>query len=146
MNGGSWFGNRVDVSWSTALLAVGDLVALTAFVAVGQYNHWGTNPFATPVRLLGGLVPFLVGWGIVALIGGLYTHDALLGLRRMLSWAIPAWVLGVIVALLLRSTEYFPGNVSGLFPVVATVFGGLLVVGWRGVAATILSRPETPTS
>lgn len=141
MNGGSWIEKRLDVSRWTAVLAVGDLLALTAFVAAGQYHHAGANPFGMPMRLLGGLAPFLIGWAVVALIGGLYTHDALLGPRRMLSWTIPAWILGVTIALLLRATEFFPGNVIGLFPVVAAVFGGLLVVGWRGVAAVVLPQP-----
>lgn len=141
MDGGSWFSKRLDRSRWTALLAVGDLLALTAFVAAGQYHHAGTNPFATPFRLLGGLAPFLIGWVVVALVGGLYTHDTLLGPRRMLSWAVPAWIVGAAIALALRATSVFPGNVVGLFPVVAIAFGGILLIGWRTVAAALIPRP-----
>lgn len=142
MNGGSWFEDRLDVSRWTAVLAVGDLIALVAFIAAGQYHHAGTNPFLTPLRLLEGLAPFLIGWVVVAMIGGLYTHDALLGPRRMLSWSIPAWVFAAIIALALRSTALFYGDVTGLFPVVALGFGGIILVGWRTVAAVLLPRPD----
>lgn len=142
MIGGTWLADRLDVSRWTAVLAVGDLVVLTAFVAAGQYRHSGVNPFTLPGQLLGALAPFLIGWVAVALIGGLYTHDALLGPRRMVSWTLPAWILGAIIALALRGTELFPGTLVGLFPFVAMVFGGLLIVTWRGVAAVVLPRPE----
>lgn len=142
MTGRNWLDRRLDVSWRTGALAVGDFLALAAFVAIGQAHHTGANPLAAPVELLGSLAPFLLGWLLVALIGGLYTHDALLGPRRMLSWTVPAWILGALLALALRWTALFPGNVRGLFPFVAVGFGGLVVVGWRTVAAVALSRPE----
>lgn len=142
MTGSSWVDQRLELSRWTALLAVGDLVAIGAFVAAGQAHHTGENPFLVPGDYLGALAPFLVGWIVVALIGGLYTHDALLGPRRMLSWSLPAWLFGAVIALALRATPYLPGNVNGLFPVVAVVFGGLLVVGWRTVAAAVLPKPS----
>lgn len=141
MIGSSWLDQRLDLSRWTALLAVGDFLAIGAFVAMGQFQHTGNNPLLAPLELLEAMAPFLLGWIAVALIGGLYTHDVLLGPRRMLSWTIPAWILGAIIALALRAT-LFPGDIRGLFPIVATVFGGLLVVGWRTVAAVVLSRPE----
>lgn len=136
MTGSSWLDQRLDRSRWTALLAVGDFLAIGAFVAVGQAQHDARTP------LLLAMAPFLIGWVVVALVGGLYTHDALLGPRRMLSWSVPAWILGALVAFALRATSLFPGGISGLFPVVATVFGGLLVVGWRTVAAAVFPRPE----
>lgn len=142
MTGSSWLDQRLDVSRLTTVLAVGDFLAIGAFVALGQAQHSGSNPLLAPLELLAAMTPFLLGWLAVALIGGLYTHDVVLGPRRMLSWTIPAWILGAIIALALRATSLFPGNVTGMFPVVATVFGGLLVVGWRTVAAVVLSRPE----
>ena len=141
MPDGSWLERRLDRSRWTALLAVGDVVALTAFVAAGQVRHVGENPLLSPVTLLGALAPFLIGWTLVALVGGLYTHDALLGPRRMLSWTVPAWLLGAAIALALRWTTLFPGDVSGLFPLVAIVFGGVLLVGWRVTAAALVPRP-----
>lgn len=141
MTGSSWLDQRLDLSRWTALLAVGDLVALGGFVAAGQAHHTGASPLAAPMELLGALAPFLVCWVLVALVGGLYTHDALLGPRRMLSWTVPAWVLGSIVALALRATSLFPGNVSGLFPFIAIVFGGVVVIGWRGIASALIPRP-----
>lgn len=141
MTGRSWLDQRLDLSRWTVLLAVGDFLALAAFVALGQARHPASNPQGEPAALLGALAPFLIGWLAVALIGGLYTHDVLLGPRRMLSWTIPAWILGSLIALALRATTLFPGDLSGLFPVVAIVFGGILVVGWRTIAAAVISRP-----
>lgn len=134
MTGSSWLNQRLDLSRWTALLAVGDFLAIGAFVAAGQAHHASGN------SLLSAMAPFLLGWFAVALIGGLYTHDVLLGPRRMLSWTIPAWVLGALIALGLRATDLFPGNVIGLFPLVAMGFGGLLVVGWRTIAVVVFSR------
>lgn len=143
MTGRSWLDQRLDLSRWTGLLVVGDLIALTGFVVVaGQTRHSMGNPRANPAVLFGALTPFLVGWLIVALIGGLYTHDALVSPRRMLSWTVPAWILGSLIALVLRATSLFSGDVSGLFPVVAIVFGGVVLIGWRVVAAVVLSRPS----
>ena len=140
MIGRSWLDQRLDFSRRTVLLAVGDVLALTGFVAAGQAQHTGGNPLADPVDLIGALAPFLIGWLVVALIGGLYTDDALVSPRRMLSWTVPAWILGATIALALRATSLFPGSINGLFPVVALAVGGILVIGWRILAAVVYSR------
>lgn len=131
--------SRIEPTSLAAGLAVGDVLALSAFVAAGRVEHLGT-PIGDPVNFLDTLAPFLIGWGLAAVVGGLYTGDALLTPRRAVSWALPAWILAVIVGMGLRATPYFTGSAAPTFVIVTVVVGGTLVVGWRALAAAITQK------
>ncbi|MFB6309059.1 MAG: DUF3054 domain-containing protein [Haloarculaceae archaeon] len=130
---------RVDPSPRTAGVAVGDVVAILTFVVIGEYTH-GVDPLANLGRVAGVALPFLLGWGTVALAGSLYTDDATASVRRALSWTVPAWITAVVVAQLLRGTALFPGEASLLFALVSTGIGGTAVVGWRVLVTVIGTR------
>ncbi|WP_424003752.1 DUF3054 domain-containing protein [Haloarcula salina] len=130
---------RVELSGRTALLAVGDLLAIGVFVAVGEFTH-GINPFLNPGRFAGTLTPFLVGWALVAAIGGLYTSDGIGTFRAAVAKTFVGWILAVGIAQALRATELFPGNAALTFALVSVLVGGTLLVCWRSVAATLLHR------
>ncbi len=66
---------RIELSARTALVAVGDLLAIALFVGIGELTH-GINPILSPARFAGTLTPFYVGWLLVAGLGGLYTAAA----------------------------------------------------------------------
>lgn len=134
-----WFDRRIDPTQLTAGVAVGDLVAITAFVVAGQYQH-GSDPLANPGSVLETAAPFFVAWIFVALLGGLYTRDAFVTVRRAASWSTPAWIFAVLIALLVRATPLVPGNASLVFTAVAIVIGGALVIGFRTVVTALHTR------
>lgn len=128
---------RVDAVPLTAGLAVGDAVAIGLFAAIGVSHH-GSDPVGEPVEVLVTAAPFLVGWFLAAFVGGLFTRDAIASPGRAIGWALPAWVVAVLIGGALRWTALFPGGVSALsFLVVTFVFGGALVVGWRLLASLV---------
>jgi len=125
---------RIELSARTALVAVGDLLAIALFVGIGELTH-GINPVLNPARFAGTLTPFYVGWLLVAGIGGLYTAAATGTVRAAVSRAIVGWVLAVGIAQGLRSTAMFPGNAAVTFALVSVLVGGTLLMLWRGAVA-----------
>ena len=99
-----------------------------AVVPIGRRSHNEANDAS---GFLTTLWPFVAGLAVGALVTRLYT--APLEWRR----AIPAWLLTVAVGLALRIGV--AGHEFKLsFAIVATVFLGLFLLGWR--AALILAR------
>lgn len=129
--------SRVDPGRLTLALAAGDALAVVAFAALGASHH-GETVFSNPTHVGWVAAPFLVGWALAALLGGLYTNDAVATPRRALSWAVPAWILATLVGQGLRATALLPGGTSPTFVLVTLVVGGAIVVGWR-VAAALLA-------
>lgn len=128
---------RVDLTPPMAVLAVGDLLAVLVFVVVGEITH-SVDPVAQFGRVLGTLTPFLIGFAVVALLGGLYTRDAIRSPKRAVSLIVPAWVGAVLIAQVLRATSMFPGSAAVTFALVSMAVGGLLLLVWRAVAAVAL--------
>jgi len=130
MRTSTYLRTRVDRRPLSAVLAVGDAIALTAFVVAGMVQHGG-QPLSNPGTVAGTLAPFLLAWVAVALVGGLYTAEAARSPRRALGWTLPAWVVAVLLGHALRATPLFSGGTTVAFVLVTLVVGGVLVVGWR---------------
>jgi len=124
---------------STAGLLVGDVLALGAFVFVGQQFGHSMRPLANPLGYLEALAPFIIAWVALAVLGGLYTADALASVRRGLGWALPAWLAALPVAHGLRILV--SGSTALAFVVISAVVGGAFVLGWRALATAALNRP-----
>ncbi len=139
MSTSTYLQSRVDASGLSAALVAGDLLAIGGFVAAGRFQHWG-SPIGDPAVFAEVLAPFLIGWTVAALLGGLYTRDAVLFPRRAVSWTLPAWVVAVAIAMALRSTREFAGGTAWTFIAVTLVVGGTMVVGWRVLAAAITDK------
>ncbi|MFC7027763.1 DUF3054 domain-containing protein [Halomicroarcula sp. GCM10025324] len=131
--------SRVELSSRTAALALGDVLAILVFVVAGEYSH-GIDPFVNVGRVGGTVAPFLIGWGLVAIIGGFYASRSRLSPGRTLAATFVGWVLAVVVAQLLRATEVFHGDAALTFALVSTFVGGTLLCLWRVVATFIVSR------
>lgn len=138
MSAQTYLRSRVDPIPTVGVIAVGDVLAVSAFVVIGQISH-GEQPLQNPEIVPGALAPFLIGWFVVAFVGGLYTADAVTTIRRAVSWTVPAWVFGALLAQGVRATSLFPGGTAVTFVVVSIVTGGVLVVGWRSLAAYVTS-------
>lgn len=130
-------GALVEPTPATALLAIGDAVAIVTFAVAGAFSHH-PDPLGNPAVVAEISAPFLVGWAAVAVVAGLYARDAVTSIRTAAIRTVPAAVLGVGVGLALRATPWFRGGVAPTFVLVAVVVTGSLLVGWRLLAAVLL--------
>lgn len=126
----AFVGARVDFTRRSAVVAVGDFLAIAAFVVPGGIRH-GFPPWLFPIRTIDTFVPFLVGWIVAALLGGLYTADALKNPRRILSWTVPAWILALLLGHAIRATPLFHGGTSPVFFLVTLGVGAPVGIAWR---------------
>lgn len=133
---------RFPLTPVTGLLLVGDALALVAFVVVGALEH-NIDPVSYTTRIAANAAPFVFGWLLVALVGGLYTPAATDSVRETLRRGIPAWFVAVVIAQTLRSTDFLPGNAPLSFVLVSLLFGGLFLLGWRVLATVALGYYET---
>ncbi|MFC6976193.1 DUF3054 domain-containing protein [Halomicroarcula sp. GCM10025709] len=130
---------RIELSSTTGLLALGDVVAITLFVAVGEYTH-GYDPLVDVGRVAGTLAPFLLGWVLVAGVSGLYTRSSIRSVRGALGRTFLAWVLAVVIAQALRATNLFHGNAAVTFALVSIGVGGIVLCLWRSVATLLVEQ------
>jgi len=130
---------RVDRTGLSALVALGDVLLLALFVAFGEVSH-GFPPWEFPIRAVEAFVPFLIGWLLAALVGGLYTADAWKFPLRAVSWTTPAWLIAVLIAMAIRAMPFVRGGVQPPFVAVSIVVGLALLVPWRMVVAMTYGR------
>lgn len=141
MSTSTYLRTRVDPSPSTAGLLVGDVLALGAFVFIGQQFGHSMRPLANPLGYLEALAPFVLAWVAVAVLAGLYTADARASLRQGLGWGVAAWLVALPVAHGLR--VLFSGSTALTFVVISAVVGGAFLLGWRALATFALKPPAT---
>ena len=121
---------------STPIAASLDALSVVVFVAIGRRNHdessamSGTLSTAAPF-----LVALLVAWLVVR--AGRRPLDVRTGLLL--------WPIVVIVGMLLRRFVFDDGTAMA-FVIVATIFLGATLVGWRAVWALAGSRRNRSTS
>lgn len=148
---------RLTVDRDVGVLLAGDLTAILAFVLVGEVHHGITSLAAIP-RASMTLLSFVVGWGVGSVVARSYdlgpregagraagdgtvpragSLGRALARRRPLVMLVVrtlwAWWTGVAVAMVLRSTPWFPGTPAATFLLVALAVGSLLLVAWRVV-------------
>ena len=113
------------MSRRTVLAAVADVAAILVFVAIGRRNHQEGEAVDGIVTVA---APFLI-----ALVAGWVAARA---------WARPTqvaaafiiWPVTVALGMVLRNLVFDRGTAVS-FVIVATVFTGVFLVGWRLVAA-----------
>lgn len=122
-DGGEWRSDATRV-------AVVDLAIVVGLIVVGQLSH-DTNPLADPLASIESIVPFVVGWVVVAGLAGLYGRSA----RSTPTDAARAigvcWLAAANVGFLLRGSPAFAGEVPWDFTVVLTGIGLVVFVTWR---------------
>jgi peptidoglycan/LPS O-acetylase OafA/YrhL len=115
-----------------AALAI-DAVAVVLFVAIGRRSHDEGNAATELVRTA---LPFLIGlaagWGVTR------------AWRRPMSvlTGVAVWPVTILVGMLARRWLFDRGTAAS-FVVVATLFVGACLVGWRALAAIIRRRRGT---
>ena len=124
--------------------AIGDVVAIAVFVVLGEFSH-GANPITVFVPMLETLGTFLLGWVTVATIAGAYSRRSLDNGRHAILVSLYAWAIADAIAQLLRSLPFARGNGAITFYLVALVFGGALIGGWRYLAFRFTTSQSTTT-
>ncbi|GAA4397897.1 DUF3054 domain-containing protein [Tsukamurella soli] len=124
-----------------------DLVVVVVFALIGRLSHAET---LTPASLLDTAWPFLVaaavGWAFAYTLSQVRSHDPETHTFRPLRVfpdGIIIWLATVAVGMVARALLTTRGVVPS-FVVVATVFLGLFLLGWRGVARLVLQRLAQP--
>lgn len=121
-------------------LGVADVGLLTGMVLVGQLSH-GVDPLTEPLVALETVVPFVIGWLVIALVAGIYSSKVSSSIGRAARVTTVTWVAAANVGLLLRASPLFEGGATWPFPLVMTGFGLLVLGSWRiGYAAYLGSQ------
>ncbi|WP_439026184.1 DUF3054 domain-containing protein [Haloarchaeobius sp. DT45] len=118
-------------------LAGADLVVLVALITMGELRH-GVNPISAPLAVAETMVPFLVGWFLVATLVGAYGDRAFAGGIDSARLAAGAWIGGANIGLMLRASPYFSGNSPWTFMLVMTGLGCLAMAVARPLAVEYL--------
>lgn len=127
----SFLSKRVDRS--AAPLAVGDVIAIVAVIAIGM--RFGHSTLTGPVALIETAAPFLVGWALTSVPIGAYSAGAAESAKASVPLAVRSWVPAAVVGVFLRGllqTNLDQGLL--IFLAVMLVTGGVAIGGWRWVA------------
>jgi hypothetical protein len=107
-----------------------DLLVVVAFAAIGRRNHDEGSGIGLTLEVA---APFLigvaVGWAVFRL------WQAPLWSNR----AIGMWLVTIVVGITLRRT-LFDRGIAVSFVIVATIFLGVFLLGWRGIASRFTQR------
>jgi hypothetical protein len=116
-------------------IAVGlDVFVVVLFVAIGRRNHHEGSAF---VEVIETALPFLIGlatgWAIAR------------GWKRPMSLltGLVVWPTTLLVGMIVRNLVFDRGTATS-FVIVATLFLGAGVMGWRIAAAQLIRRQRTP--
>ena len=140
----TYLGGRIEASRRMGVVALGDALAIAAFVAAGEARHAGT--------LAAGVETFLqfgIGWALAAVALYAYTARALSSPRRAAALALGTWIVGALLGQAIRLLTEASAGFSVPFVLVSIGTGGALLVIWRFVAARHLrsdAGPEGPAA
>jgi hypothetical protein len=127
---------RIDAgAWPLALV---DLLALALVFSAGAVHHNGIAfLLSNPVYWLTTLLPFLLGWILVAPLVGAYSPGAAESAKAALPLALRAWIPANVLALLLRYSPLFHGGVQLTFVAVTFVTGAVALLAARWLAFAV---------
>jgi hypothetical protein len=124
---------------------IGDVLALSAFVFIGQLDH-GLVDAANPLwGVLEQVLIFGAPWLAAGLWLGAFRFDAG-NARTFLARSLNTWLVAALLGLLLRSYVLGRAVVPTAFISATLFFGGVFVLGWRAlfVLGRFLIRRSAP--
>lgn len=113
----SFISERVDRA--AAPLAVGDLLAILAVIAVGMSNH---ETLTGVVPLLVTAAPFLLGWALVSVPVGAYSAGAAESAKAAVPLAVRSWLGAAVIGIVVR------GALQSAFDMGLAIFLGVMLV------------------
>ena len=127
--------------YSNVILAAGDLLALLAFVLVGQADHQTINTSNPLLGALPNFAPLAGVWLVLAWVLRAYPR---VGDRPRLALFVGrsalAWVIAAPIGLFLRMLWLGRGAIPIPFLLVTLAAGGLFLLGWRLIDWLIFLR------
>lgn len=128
--------NFLDIDGSAVVRYLpGDLFAIFLFVLLGELQHTTLSL----ERYAGVLIPFLIGWLVIAPVIGAYSESAADSTRSAIGLAIVSWLGADFIGQIIRDMAFFPGSANPQFFLVAFVFAGLLLIVMRFVTLVIVT-------
>lgn len=125
------------------ILLIGDLVALTTFVLVGQADHSTLNTTNPLMGALPNVVSLAIPWLVLAVVLRAYPRGAAAPpWPRFLGRSALAWLIAVPIGLLLRMLWLGRGGIPIPFLVVTLAVGGAFLLGWRLIFWGLFLRPR----
>lgn len=126
----SFLEQRLDAS--TWPIAVGDLVALLAFLFVGTLEHSTVEQIqAEPTLYLVVAGPFVLGWLICAPLIGAYSPGGGSAPNSSIPLAIRSWIPAVLIALVIRVVALPARGAEPVFAAIMLVGGAVVLAIWR---------------
>lgn len=117
--------------WRMLFFIAGDLLALLAFVYIGQRDH-GLVDAANPLwGVLWTAAPFVLVWLPVGLWLGIFPQGGPVNTRSLLVRSLNAWLVAAPLGVVLRAFLLGRAVIPTSFLVATLGFGGLFVLGWR---------------
>jgi hypothetical protein len=113
------------------LLLAGDLLALIAFVYIGQRDHELIDPVNPVLGVLITTLEFAAPWLIAGLWLGAFPQAEALSARAFMSRTFNTWLVAAPLGILVRAYVLGRAVVPTVFILATLGFGGLFVIGWR---------------
>lgn len=112
-------------------LAIGlDVFVVVLFVAIGRRNHGESGALASVIETA---APFLIGLAVAWIAVRVWRQPV------QLLTGVAIWPITVLVGMVVRNLVFDRGTAAS-FVVVATLFLGACLVGWRAVLRLIDQR------
>lgn len=133
----------------TRFLVLGDGLAITAFVILGQVFH-ATIGAESVMRAAVQVLALVVPYEALAWLLGAYPPlrpASLPEVARFLVRAGLAWLFAAPLGLFIRAQLLGQPTVLLIFALASLGFGALFVIGWRGIYALVaLTQPIRPSA
>ena len=113
-----------------------DAASVLVFVAIGRRNH---DEGQTVAGIVETAAPFLIGLSAAWLIVRAWRWP------MAILTGVAVWPITVLIGMLCRSLIFGDGTAAS-FVIVATVFLGICLVGWRAAARAIVRRRQNSTA
>ncbi len=104
-----------------------DLATVLLFVAIGRRNH---DEGTAAAGIAETAAPFLIGLAAAWLIGRAWRRPS------AIVTGVVIWPITVLVGMIARR-QLFDRGTAPSFVIVATIFLGLCLVGWRAIAGQV---------
>lgn len=129
---------QVRIDDAARFLIPGDLLVLAGVFGAGTVHHNGVSILTTePLYVLTTILPFLLGWAIAGPLLGAYSPRAVESAHDSAVLAVRAWVVGAVIAVLLRASPLFLGGASLTFFAVTLGTGAAGLAIWRAVVILV---------
>ncbi len=152
--------SRSPFRFTPLILLVGDLIAVVAFVVVGQRDHNLVNEANPVLGVLMTTVELAVPWAVAGWLLGAFRMGDHVGAGlapaqgdhkgrpyvSFLARSLNTWLVAAPIGILIRSYALGRAVIPTVFLVATLGFGGTFVLGWRALFALVwwwVGRRET---